>query len=135
MEITIASLKHLQESVGLFLKHIDDYKVLAFEGEMGAGKTTFINVLLVEMGVINPKGSPTYSLINEYDSNFGVIYHFDSYRLQNEMEAFDSGMEELLDGNSFCFVEWPQKIVNLLPDKTLWIKIRRNDDNSRTLTF
>jgi tRNA threonylcarbamoyladenosine biosynthesis protein TsaE len=88
------------------------------------------------MGIDNIEGSPTYSLVNTYDSQmFGRVYHFDVYRLKNESEAYDIGIEEMLYGEGICFIEWPEKIKNLIPDNAIWVYIRRNEDNSRTLTI
>lgn len=118
-----------------FLEEFGHNKVFAFDGEMGVGKTTFISALLAAMGIHDLEGSPTYSLVNVYDSKmFGKIYHFDVYRLKNEMEAYDIGIEEMLYGGGICFIEWPEKIANLLPDNTIWVYIRKKDDNSRTIT-
>lgn len=135
MDLDIKSLDELQIAAQSFVDILQEHRVIALEGEMGAGKTTFVNLLLKELGVEKPEGSPTYSLVNVYDTNFGKVYHFDVYRLKNEFEALDSGMEEMLDSDAICFVEWPQKIVNLLPDKTLWVNIRRNVDDSRTISI
>jgi tRNA threonylcarbamoyladenosine biosynthesis protein TsaE len=118
-----------------FLEEFGHNKVFAFDGEMGVGKTTFISALLAAMGIHDLEGSPTYSLVNVYESKmFGKIYHFDVYRLKNEMEAYDIGIEEMLYGGGICFIEWPEKIANLLPDNTIWVYIRKKDDNSRTIT-
>lgn len=119
-----------------FLEEFGHNKVFAFDGEMGVGKTTFISALLVAMGIEDLEGSPTYSLVNVYESTmYGKIYHFDVYRLKNEIEAYDIGIEEMLYGGGICFIEWPEKIANLLPDNTIWVYIRKKDDNSRTITI
>lgn len=132
---------HIQNSIDIshtaqqFLEEFGHNKVFAFDGEMGVGKTTFISALLVAMGIKDLEGSPTYSLVNVYESKmYGKIYHFDVYRLKNEMEAYDIGIEEMLYGGGICFIEWPEKIANLLPDNTIWVYIRKKDDNSRTIT-
>ncbi|HXC03827.1 MAG TPA: tRNA (adenosine(37)-N6)-threonylcarbamoyltransferase complex ATPase subunit type 1 TsaE [Bacteroidia bacterium] len=91
-------------------------KVIAFHGPMGAGKTTLIKALCMELGVGDNTSSPTYSLVNEYRTNTGErIYHFDFYRIKNEDEARDMGLEEYLDSGSWCFIEWPEKVASLLP--------------------
>ena len=88
------------------------------------------------MGIEDAEGSPTYSLVNNYTSEmFGKIYHFDLYRIEDELEALDIGIEEMLYSGDVCFIEWPEKIRNLLPDNVIWSYIRRNEDNSRTLTI
>jgi tRNA threonylcarbamoyladenosine biosynthesis protein TsaE len=131
-------IQHLSEIPGVAKQFLDDFghnKVFAFDGEMGVGKTTFITSLLSAMGINDLEGSPTYSLVNVYESAmFGKIYHFDVYRLKNEMEAYDIGIEEMLYGGGICFIEWPEKIAGLLPDNTIWVYIRKKDDNSRTIT-
>lgn len=135
MSFSIQHIDDLPSTAQLFLEEFGHNKVFAFEAEMGAGKTTFITALLAAMGVDDLQGSPTYSLVNVYDSGmFGKIYHFDLYRLKNEMEAYDIGIEEMLYGGGICFIEWPKKITTLLPDNTIWVHIRINDDFSRTIT-
>lgn len=132
-------IHNLSEIPFVAQKFLEDYghnKVFAFKGEMGAGKTTFISALLSAMGIEELEGSPTYSIVNVYSSSmFGKIYHFDVYRLKDESEAYDIGIEEMLYGGGVCFIEWPEKIANLLPDNTIWVYIRELDDNSRIITI
>jgi tRNA threonylcarbamoyladenosine biosynthesis protein TsaE len=130
MIIEIKSLEDLPSAAKTFLEETDNRKVFAFEGQMGAGKTTFIVSLLKDI-----EGSPTYSLVNTYDSvAFGRINHFDLYRLNSEEEAFDIGIEEMLYCGDYCFIEWPSKIENLLPENTIWVRISINDDNERIVS-
>jgi tRNA threonylcarbamoyladenosine biosynthesis protein TsaE len=136
MTIQIADISDIHRSAKEFLDQIGDHRVFCFDAEMGTGKTTFITAVLAAMGIDNIEGSPTYSLVNTYDSQmFGRVYHFDVYRLKNESEAYDIGIEEMLYGEGICFIEWPEKIKNLIPDNAIWVYIRRNEDNSRTLTI
>ena len=125
MEIGIESLADLPKAAETFFNEIGDAKVFAFNAEMGSGKTTFISALLNHMGIEELEGSPTYSLVNIYESKrYGKIHHFDLYRIESEEEAFDIGIEEMLYSNHYCFIEWPDKIENLLPEGTKHISIR-----------
>ncbi|MBQ5410090.1 MAG: tRNA (adenosine(37)-N6)-threonylcarbamoyltransferase complex ATPase subunit type 1 TsaE [Bacteroidales bacterium] len=137
MEIKIASLEQLPEAARQFMAQMGDYTVYAFYGEMGAGKTTFINALCKELGVeTDITSSPSFAIINEYrsDTTAELIYHFDCYRLENEAEAQDIGAEDYFDCGALCFIEWPERIEGLLPDDTVRVDIIVNpDDDSRTL--
>lgn len=134
-QIEIHDLSELQAAAKQFLNMLGINKIVAFQGEMGVGKTTFIIELLKQMGVDHPNGSPTYSLENSYVSaKNGLIRHYDLYRLNTLHEAYDIGMDEVLDGGDYCFIEWPEKIEKILPDDTIWVYLRTNEDDSRTLT-
>ncbi|MGB0915516.1 MAG: tRNA (adenosine(37)-N6)-threonylcarbamoyltransferase complex ATPase subunit type 1 TsaE [Crocinitomicaceae bacterium] len=136
MEITIDSIEDLPRAAKEFIDAVGHRKVFAFSAEMGSGKTTFISAVLQAMGVEHVEGSPTYSLVNVYDSQmFGRLNHFDLYRIEDEEEALDIGIEEMLYSDDICFIEWPEKIENLLPDNVIWSYIRVNEDSSRTLTM
>jgi tRNA threonylcarbamoyladenosine biosynthesis protein TsaE len=135
MTIEVKSVEDLPSAAKFFLEETDNRKVFAFDGQMGAGKTTFIVSLLKARGVEDIEGSPTYSLVNTYDSvAFGRINHFDLYRLNSEEEAFDIGIEELLYCGDYCFIEWPSKIENLLPENTIWVRISVNEANERIIS-
>jgi tRNA threonylcarbamoyladenosine biosynthesis protein TsaE len=111
-------------------------KVLLFNGEMGVGKTTLIKSLAKNLGVNDVTSSPTFSLVNEYqiiDNQY--IYHFDVYRLKNEMEAMDMGIEDYLYSGNWCFIEWPEKIPNCIPDQHSIITIELLPDGKRRLTL
>ena len=98
-----------------FLTIFPSVKKIAFYGEMGVGKTTFIKSFCKILNIQDVVTSPTFSIVNEYFSEKnGKVYHFDFYRLKNEKEAFDIGYEEYFFGNNYCFVEWPERILNLL---------------------
>lgn len=134
-EYILHTLNDIQDVAARFLSDYEHRKVFAFDAEMGTGKTTFILALLKAMEIEDIEGSPTYSLVNSYDSNmYGKVYHFDVYRLENEEEAYDIGIEEMLYDGAYCFVEWPEKIKNLLPSNTIWVYLRKNDADERIIT-
>ena len=109
-------------------------KALLFYGEMGTGKTTLIKELIKQLGVMDIVNSPTFSLINEYLSPNGEsIYHFDFYRIEDEDEAYDIGIEEYFSSNCWCFMEWPGKVENLLPLDSVAIHLTINMDDTRNI--
>ncbi len=108
--------------------------VILFYGNMGVGKTTLIKSLAKELGVDQVTSSPTFSLVNEYQINESqYIYHFDVYRLKNETEALDMGIDEYLYSGNWCFIEWAENIPNLIPDEHSIIKIDLLPDGKRHL--
>tara|TARA_B100000900_G_scaffold322786_1_gene282232 strand:+ start:112 stop:534 length:423 start_codon:yes stop_codon:yes gene_type:complete len=124
MKVTI---KYIDELPALAARITSKYpnKIIAFYGEMSSGKTTFIKELCNHLGADSSEVcSPTYSIVNEYEiKNSPKIYHFDFYRIKDENEAFDMGYEEYFYSDAYCFIEWPEKIANLLPEKLLNIRI------------
>jgi len=127
--------KDLAAIAKALLKHIKP-KVWLFYGAMGCGKTTLIKDLTKALGVKDRVSSPTFSLVNEYLSDKGnILYHFDFYRIKKEEEALDIGIDDYFYADNYCFVEWPEKIENLVPLNAVAIYITVNKDNSRTLTF
>ncbi|UKJ08028.1 tRNA (adenosine(37)-N6)-threonylcarbamoyltransferase complex ATPase subunit type 1 TsaE [Solitalea lacus] len=110
-------------------------RVIIFNGDLGAGKTTFIKEVCKELGVEEIVSSPTFSLVNQYDADHSVVYHFDFYRLKNEMEALDMGYEEYFYSGNYCFVEWPSKIPNLLPENYTEVVITEMENGARELSF
>ena len=118
------------------LKACAPKKVFAFDGPMGAGKTTFIKKLCEEMGTMDVVNSPTFAIVNVYDVEQpyrGEVYHFDCYRLKDIREALDLGAEEYLYSGNYCFIEWPKKIDALLPEETVWVKIVPMPNGNRRL--
>lgn len=108
-----------------------DAKIFLFYGDMGAGKTTLIKSMCEQLGSSEPATSPTFSIVNEYEGMEGKIYHFDFYRLKNETEALDMGYEEYFYSGAYCFIEWPERIPNLLPEHYITVKINITGENSR----
>jgi tRNA threonylcarbamoyladenosine biosynthesis protein TsaE len=109
--------------------------VWLFDGDMGAGKTTLIKALCRALGVISMVQSPTFSIVNEYTTHEGhSVYHFDCYRLRNEAEALDIGIEEYFDSGDYCFIEWPERIEALWPSNYYRVQLSVNPDGSRTVT-
>ena len=135
MEFCISTLEELPVSAKDLLAFIGDDRLVLINGEMGVGKTTLVQALLKELGVNHPEGSPTYALINEYDSNqFGKIYHLDLYRLKDVDELYDIGIEEVLDEQSFCFVEWPDLLLPLLRQDYVELKLSLENNLSRKIS-
>ncbi len=135
MEVNFA-LEQIKEAADKILADTANYKVFAFQGEMGAGKTTLIHALCEAMGVKDVITSPTFSIINQYKTNDGqTVYHMDLYRIKDKNEAINAGIEDCLYSGNICFVEWPEKAPGIFPDETLHIKITSVDDNTRKLKF
>ena len=111
-------------------------KVILFHGEMGVGKTTLIKQLCKTLGVTGATSSPTFSLVNEYEANDNqLVYHFDFYRLNDEVEALDMGIDDYLYSGNWCFIEWAEKIPNLIPETHSVISISLLADGKRSLTL
>jgi len=133
-ELYISNLENLQEAAKKFLELNKAKNKFAFYGDLGAGKTTFIKALCNELNVVDIVTSPTFSLINEYQSDdLSPVYHMDFYRIKNINEAYDIGVEDYFYDNGFCFIEWPEKIEEILPLDIVYVKISVLDDNSRVL--
>jgi len=134
--ITISSLQELDAAADHFLEEAGEYAVIAFSGEMGAGKTTFIQALCRTLGVRTEVNSPTFSLVNEYFTPAGSsIFHFDLYRIETQEELFDMGYEEYFFSGSLCLIEWPEKARNLIPEDALWVTIVIGENEARAIQF
>jgi tRNA threonylcarbamoyladenosine biosynthesis protein TsaE len=132
----IFSLDNINIAARQLIDQMGNASVLAFNGEMGAGKTTFIKAFCTEMGVIDTISSPTFSIINQYKTQKGsIIYHIDVYRIKDEEEAINAGVEDCLLSGNICLIEWPGKITRLLPPSTLFIAIELIELNSRKITI
>ena len=116
--------EHLDSISKEILDYTSNHKKFAFYGEMGVGKTTLIKALSLHLGVIDIVSSPTFSIVNEYQAYGNTkIYHFDFYRIDDEKEAFDIGYEEYFFSDAYCFIEWPEKIPNLIEEDMVQIKM------------
>lgn len=134
--LTISSLQDLDRSAERFLKLAGGHTIIAFSGELGAGKTTFIQAICRKLGIQVDVNSPTFSLVNEYFSPEGnSVFHFDLYRIDSPDELFDLGYEEYFYSGSMCLIEWPEKARELIPDDALWVKIEIGELGARILEF
>ncbi|MDR2910772.1 MAG: tRNA (adenosine(37)-N6)-threonylcarbamoyltransferase complex ATPase subunit type 1 TsaE [Bacteroidales bacterium] len=131
----IDSLQGLEKAAINLLAAFPSQRVFAFYGEIGAGKTTFIQYICKLFGSDDIVTSPTFAIINEYKTiGQKLIFHFDFYRIKSLEEAFDLGYEDYLFGNDYCLIEWPEMIEPLLPEKFVEVKIEVNPDQSRIIS-
>ena len=136
MEIIIKDKKHLHAAARQLLKHSGENKIFAFYGSMGAGKTTIIKAICEHLGAIDIISSPTFTLVNEYRTSEGkALFHIDFYRIKKQEEVFDFGIEEYLTGDSYCFMEWPELIEEILPPETVKVRIYVDESEQRILTI
>lgn len=134
MTIILNSLDDLPTAAAKVRDFAGDQKIFLFYGDLGAGKTTFIKSLCAALGVKEPVTSPTFSIVNEYVAGANKIFHFDFYRLKNQNEALDMGYEEYFYSGAYCFIEWPEKIPDLIPPHYLKVEIIALPNQSRQLT-
>ncbi len=136
MELIITSIEELAIVAIKLLNFAGERKSMTFSGDIGAGKTTLIQQICAQLGVKEAVTSPTFALANEYaTAENGVIYHLDLYRLKNEQEALDIGIEEYLYGDRYCFIEWPEIIADLLPDDRVHISIELLENSHRKIVL
>lgn len=133
--IEISSLERIRQAAKEFIQAMGDHTVFAFRGVMGAGKTTFIKAICEELGVEEVINSPTFAIINEYRSETTeeLIYHFDFYRISKLREAEDIGTEDYFYSGALCFIEWPEKVEELLPADCVDVTITEQPDGSRSV--
>lgn len=111
-------------------------KTIIFQGEMGAGKTTLIGKLCAELNVLDKTSSPTFSIVNQYLTEENeTVFHFDFYRIENEQEVMDMGYEDYFYSDAYCFIEWAEKIPNLLPEEYTLLKIELTENNNRIISI
>ena len=135
MEIQINGLAELPDVANKLLVFAGAEKIFLFDGEMGAGKTTFIKTFCKILGIKDSVSSPTYSIVNEYEGGKKTVYHFDFYRIKNIREAYDLGYEEYFYGDGICLIEWPERIEELLPKHYLKVEISILSECSRSFKF
>ena len=134
--ITISSLGELDNAAARFLEQAGTHRIMAFSGELGAGKTTFIQALCRRLGVTADVNSPTFSLVNEYFTTGGdSIFHFDLYRIESLDELYDLGYEEYFYSGSLCLIEWPEKAASLIPEEALRVRITTGENEIRYIQF
>ena len=133
MKIKITSLDDLDEAAENLLSFAAGEKIFVFEGDMGAGKTTFIKSVAKALDVKDLVSSPTFSIVNEYDAMGQPVYHFDFYRIKNLQEVYDIGYEEYFYSGNICLIEWPQNVGELLPDNYVKTEISVVSESEREL--
>jgi tRNA threonylcarbamoyladenosine biosynthesis protein TsaE len=132
----IFTLNEIDKTAKILLEKTTGFKVIALHGEMGAGKTTFVHALCNVLGVKDNIGSPTFSIINQYEtSSAEIIYHIDLYRLKDEDEAIQTGVEDCLYSGNYCFIEWPDRAPAIFSDNTLHVTITTVNNDTRKLTI
>lgn len=134
-EILIPSLDRISEAASEFVAQIGNRRVFAFYGGMGVGKTTFIKAVCEQLGVEDAVTSPTFAIVNEYDSNMGPVYHFDFYRIKNLAEVMDLGFEDYAYSGNLCLMEWPELIEEILPEDTVVVHIAEIENGMRKITI
>lgn len=137
MKLTIRSLDTIRETAREFVANMGQASVFAFYGKMGAGKTTFVKAICEELGVEDVITSPTFAIVNEYQSTKtgGPIYHFDFYRIKKLDEVYDMGYEDYLYSGAPCFLEWPELIEEILPNDAVKVTITEQEDGTRIVEF
>lgn len=132
-EIIITSLDKIADAAQEFVSQIGEKRVFAFYGGMGAGKTTFIKAVCDQLGVNDAVTSPTFAIVNEYNSQMGPVYHFDFYRIKRASEVLDIGFDDYIYSGNLCLMEWPELIEDFLPEETTIVKITEIENGMRKI--
>jgi len=135
MNFEVNSLTELSSAAKALFNFSGEEKVFIFEGEMGAGKTTFIKAICKELGVEDVVSSPTFSLVNEYEAAGSTVYHFDFYRIKDIREAYDIGYEEYFYSGDICLIEWPERVAEILPERYIKVEIKVLSPEKRAFNF
>lgn len=137
MTITISNIEDIDRAAREFISAIGTRRLFAFYGKMGAGKTTFIKAICEALGTTDVVTSPTFAIVNEYDTASGrPVFHFDFYRIKRLTEVYDIGYEDYFyHSDGLCFMEWPELIEEILPDDTVRVTITEQPDASRLIEF
>lgn len=134
--ISTLSLEDLQQVAKTILKDMDNNNIFAINGNMGVGKTTLIKDFCKALGVQEVVSSPTFALVNEYSgANNNLVYHFDFYRIKKIDEVFDIGYEEYFYSDNYCFIEWPELVLELLPQSYVYILIEEKENGIREIQY
>ncbi len=136
VKIELRNLEEIEGKAQEFITSLGDRHIIAFYGQMGAGKTTFIRAICEALGVREPVTSPTFAIVNEYAGlDAEKIYHFDFYRLRRIEEAYDMGFEDYFDSGYLCLIEWPELIEDFLPSDTVRVHITVDDSGTRHISW
>ncbi len=134
MQIKVTTITQLSEAAKELLAFFGGEKTFLLFGDMGAGKTSLVKAICQELGVVEAVSSPTYAIVNEYETNTNYpVYHFDFYRLKTEIEALDLGLEEYLNSGSYCFIEWPEKISSFWPKRYVKLVLTILNETERAI--
>lgn len=135
MELKVSDIRGLPEAARQIIAAAGNNRIFLFYGEMGAGKTTLIKALCSILEVEDTVSSPTFSIVNQYTGKKGEVFHFDFYRIKDQTEALDLGYEEYFYSGNYCFIEWPEKISDLLPEKFVELKLLQTSENERVINL
>lgn len=132
---SLVSIDTLELTANELITASQGNRIWLFSGEMGAGKTTVIKAIGKLLGVKESMASPTFSIVNEYRTSNGTLFHFDFYRLKNEREAYDIGVDEYFESGNYCFIEWPEKLETLIPESYFKITLQVQSPTTRTIEY